>query len=495
MTHEASSMSIGRLEVSVFLCGAAVMILEITGSRIIAPYLGVSIYSWASLIAVVLGSLSLGYWYGGRIADKNPSERQYFQVMLLCGVSILSIPLVAPLAFLVSTPFGFKYGPLVASSILFVIPSVLFGMVSPYAVRLKTKRVGEVGSTAGSLYAISTIGSITGTLLAGFILIPSLSIKVILIATATAVSLLAVYYLRDYRLSLVFTPIMVIGLIYAPPVFAILGTPVFEHDTPYYHIRVMDVNNTRTLFLDVDPHSAIDLHTLESPFKYIQSFILSLAFVESPENVLLLGMGGGTIGRYFLDNTNSTVDIVEIDPEVVSVAEEYFNFTEIPGRVRVYTQDARVFLNKPLEENRYDIIFVDLYPSHHSLPYHTATLESVEGIESLLKPGGVVAVNVISAVEGDYSSVFKAIYITYRQVFPRVYVFPMSPDRLQGIQNIVFFACNEDVEINETRLQELQRDLFQDGEAPREYTKEIEPGILLTDDYTPIESLVAASIK
>ena len=161
------------LEIIVFICGAVVMILELVGSRVLAPYVGTSIIVWTSLIGIILGSLSLGYWWGGKIADRKPNYKTFSMIIFIPAVYIGLITFLKSivLEFLQNNIFSIHIGATLATLILFAPPSVLLGMISPYAVRLKIRDLDHSGATVGSLYAISTIGSIVGTFLAGFVLI------------------------------------------------------------------------------------------------------------------------------------------------------------------------------------------------------------------------------------------------------------------------------------------------------------------------------------
>ena len=170
------------LELIVFICGAVVMIFEIVGSRILGPYIGTSIFVWTSLIGIILASLSLGYWFGGKMADKNPSYKQLAWIIIIAAFFIgLTITGKDSLLNLLSRQFtGIRIQAVVSTIFLFAPASVFLGMVTPYAVRLKIKDVQSSGRTVGNLYAISTIGSIIGTFLAGFVLIPFLGTNNIL---------------------------------------------------------------------------------------------------------------------------------------------------------------------------------------------------------------------------------------------------------------------------------------------------------------------------
>lgn len=189
------------LEITVFVCGAVVMAFEIIGSRMLGPYVGTSIFVWTSIIGVILLSLSLGYLSGGRIADKNPRFTILSLIILLSGVFITFSTLIkdAVLEFLLENIYDIKIISVISSLILFSIPSILLGMVSPFAVRLKIKNLAKSGSTVGNLYAISTVGSITGTFLAGFYLIPGFRITNILYLFSITLVIISALLFIIYR--------------------------------------------------------------------------------------------------------------------------------------------------------------------------------------------------------------------------------------------------------------------------------------------------------
>lgn len=181
------------LEIVVFVCGAVVMAFEIIGSRMLGPYVGTSYVVWSAIIGIILLSLSLGYFYGGRLADKRPRPGLLSLIIFTAGVLILITALMKDqlLAFLLMHIENIKLVSVVSSLLLFAPPAVLLGMVSPWAARLRMSSVSDSGMTVGNLYAISTVGSISGVFLAGFYLIPSFRITVILYLFATVLILVA----------------------------------------------------------------------------------------------------------------------------------------------------------------------------------------------------------------------------------------------------------------------------------------------------------------
>ena len=177
----------------VFIVGFAVLVLEILGTRFLVPFYGSTIFVWSSLISVTLGSLALGYFLGGKAADKNPSFSFLCWLIFFAGMAVLAIPHISGFV-LVKTDFlGMRFGPLVSAAILFSFPLILLGTISPFAVRLSLKMREEAGRTAGNLYSISTWGSLAGGLLAGFYLVPYFDER--LIAKGVGLALILIFLL------------------------------------------------------------------------------------------------------------------------------------------------------------------------------------------------------------------------------------------------------------------------------------------------------------
>ena len=192
------------LEVVVFICGAVVMAYEIIGSRMLGPYVGTSMFVWTSIIGVILLSLSVGYMWGGRIADKKPRADILSVYIFIAGLFIILSTFIKDLLldFLLSSISNVKIVSIVSSLLLFTIPSILLGMVSPFAARIKMKTIEKSGSTVGNLYAISTVGSIIGVFLAGFYFIPTFKITSILLLLAIALIGTSLFLNGMYRLEI-----------------------------------------------------------------------------------------------------------------------------------------------------------------------------------------------------------------------------------------------------------------------------------------------------
>ena len=473
----------GFLDIIVFLSGASVMTVELLATRLVAPYLGYTLFSWTAVIAVILGALSLGYHYGGTLADRSKDLRRILYVsVLVAGAFTIAIPLLSLLVLPLSAVLGTKYGPLLASLCLFAPPALFFGAVLPLAAKIKTKDAARIGSSVGDLYAISTIGSIIGTLLTGYVLIASLGIRSIFILTGLmlcAISLIGLLIdkssgqksRRNWFVVVLALIIMLACIIQSTPMSIFKADKIqLDKDSDYYRIMVLENNGTRLLVLDSDTHSGIYLNSSDFVFRYVD-VAYDIISGRQPDSLLVIGLGGGTLPSKFAEN-GVKVDVVELDPAVVDVANEYFMMN---GSVDVKIDDGRTFLSWAQRSGkRYDAVFVDVYNSHYSIPPHLTTVETARSIGSLLNDDGIVVVNVISTVDRERPGMLGAIVSTYREVFRHVYALPLG-DNSSKIQNVIMVAS--DSELNEYA----------------NYSAEGIAGTILTDDYSPVDNIMADS--
>src|SRR5918994_1111166 len=390
--------SAAAIGVAVFLAGAALLGLEIAASRVLAPYFGNSLYVWGALIGVVLAGLSTGYWVGGAIADRYPTSRLLVAMLASASLLVLAIPFVDEwvLEHLVEWDPGPRLNPLLATIFLFGVQSVILGTVSPIAVRLKARSLDHLGRTAGRLFAVSTAGSIAGTFLTSFWLIPELGTDQVLASAAVALMLAAA------------------------------GIAVVEDDTSRY-LR-FDSSFQSGMYVD-DP--------FKTRFGYSDYLQLPVAYQRQTKRVLYVGLGGGSAPkRAWRDFPGMQIDVVELDPEVVSAAYKYFAVPRDP-RLKVEVEDGRRFLAR--NEGPWDVIVVDAFYSD-SIPFHLATREFLELVRSRLAPGGLVAANIIGSVTGSESRLFRSMLRTYRAVFPTVSIHPVldaGGKDLSGIRQII----------------------------------------------------------
>ncbi len=512
------------LYLTVFTCGAAIMGLELAGARILAPAMGNSIFVWGSVISAFMIALSLGYWLGGFVADRFGTRRTLGIVIASAAVFTAISPLLADAILPWAAELGPRLGPLVATTAAFFAPALLLAMVSPIGIRAASASgLGHIGRSAGSLYAVSTAGSIAGTLATSFWLIPALQTGPLIVGIGIALSVTALGTLTlrsgptpaprelvGHRWTGAVTAIVIAGVALGGAMMVVIAQPdditgdgstvLFRQDTQYHRILVTEADGERTLLFDRSRQTAVNLDDpLVSTIRYPD--YLHLAFAANPraERVLVLGLGGGALpARMLADYPGVSVDAVEIDPVVVDVAERYFALPEDP-RLSVIVEDARRYVQRTTE--RYDVVVVDCYHAD-ALPFHLTTAEFFGEIDDVLAPGGVVAYNIISAVEGDSSDLFRSLYRTAGGVWDRLWVFPVErqdgAESLGTIRNIVMLATSGEVSEGDLLGQidsrvggsvsiegfdrfgeRLYRDLIPLGDVP-----------VLTDAHAPTDSLI-----
>ena len=419
-----------RLDAAVFLSGAALMALEIVGSRVLAPVFGTSLFVWGALITTFLAALAAGYALGGRLADRKPMPELLSRVLLAAGALVIVL-FAAPdgvLAAASGAPVPDRFRALLAAVVLFGPPSVLMGAVTPFAVRLAARDLALVGSAAGRLSAVSTVGSILGVFTTAFFLIPTFPTRPILFGIGAALLAAALLVPAPGVLSRTAWA----GFLGAAGALAFLfgpglartpgpaGTLLLEKETAYHRIRVVDQGLRRALYFDnrlqgyapARPDVTLGLN-------YTDGLALSLAVAPRARRVVVIGLGAGMLPT-LLSRRAPEIETtsIEIDPEVVEVARKFFAFSP-DANDRVIVGDGRRELERQVAGA--DVIVVDAYYSD-SLPFHLITREFDELCARKLSSDGVVAVNFGGDLTGVRNGLFWAAVKTLGEVFPRVYV-------------------------------------------------------------------------
>ena len=387
------------LSALVFVAGIGTLAVEISASRLLAPYYGSSTIVWANLIGLVLASLSLGYWLGGRLADRRPEPRVLGAIVLAAAVWIAATPFVAR-PFLDVTVEGIDeasagaaIGSFFATLGLFAPSVTLLGMVAPFAIRLALGAVEAAGSVAGRLYALSTVGSLLGTFLSALLAIPLIGTQRTLLLSAALLALVGAVLLgRRWLL----VPLAVAALAGVPP-GAIKADDelLYETESRYQYIQVVQRGEARYLRLN----EGVAVHSVWRPDSVLTGGEWDLFLTVPPllgrpvERVAILGNAAGTIARaYAVFYPRAEIDGVELDPEVSRVGRRWFGLGDNP-RLRVRDADARPFLAST--NRRYDLIVVDAYRQPY-IPFYLATREFFRLARERLRPGGIVALNVAS---------------------------------------------------------------------------------------------------
>jgi spermidine synthase len=482
------AVSRARLGTVVFIAGGGTLATEIAASRLLAPYFGSSTVVWANIIGLILLYLSVGYWVGGKWADRRPEPRVLGLIVLVAAAVIAVLPFISrPVLDLALRGFdavsvGAVVGSFFAALALFAIPVTLLGTVSPFAIRLALDDVREAGATAGRLYAISTVGSIVGTFVSAIVTIPLVGTQRTMLGSA-ALLVFAAGLLLGGRWQVVTA--VAVGLFFVPP-GAIKDSEglLWETESTYQYIQVVERDDgSRALRLNegVAVHSVWRPDTVLTGGVWDTFLVVPSLLDRRVERVLILGSSGGTIGRaYGRYYPDARIDGVEIDARVTEAGRRFLGLDENPN-VRTFTADARPYLEG--SDGRYDLIIGDAYRQPY-IPFYLTTQEFFELARDHLEPGGVLALNV-AAVPGD-ERLSRAIGSTLLSVFPQAWRW--KPLRFNEI--VLAFdrpATEADLEARVTRVHPDLASLvplFVSQLEPVEATDRP-----LTDDRAPVEWL------
>jgi spermidine synthase len=490
MTH------IRYLQVLVFIVGSASLGAEIAAARLMAPFFGASTIVWANTIGVVLVALSVGYWVGGRFGDRHPHLRGLCLLVMGAAVLLAVVPFIARPFFdvsvdaLDSVSAGAFVGSLVGVLFLVAVPVILLGACSPYALRLAVPDVEHSGRVAGRLYAISTAGSLVGTMLSALVLIPFAGTQRTFLAFAAALALTAALGLGWRFLAL---PVALVGALALPvgTVKAIEdGRILHEEESAFQYIRVVEEPDGERR-LELNEGQAV--HSLYRPGSFLTGDVwdgyLVLPFTSlrgPPRRAAVLGNGAGTTargyGHFFPD---ATVDGVEIDPALEEVGLRYFDMGSNPN-LTVHNEDARPWLRR--SSGGYDVIMVDAYRQPY-IPFYLATREFFELVRDRLAPGGVVIVNAGHPEDND--DLEQVLGRTMSDVFPSLLRDP--------IENTNTLLVASEAPVSAARLRAAIPELPAGLRAlARREAAGLEPrlpgGSVYTDDRAPVEWLIDRSI-
>jgi spermidine synthase len=411
-----------RLSLLVFIAGTGSVATEIAASRLLAPYYGASTVVWANVIGLVLAALSLGYWLGGKLADRRPDARLLGLLVIGAALLTAAIPFVAqPLLDVTARGVdqvnsGAVVGSFVAALALFAPPVTLLGMVSPFAIRLALGDPSQAGALAGRFFALSTVGSLAGVFLPALVTIPLAGTQRTFLGAAALLGLAGALVLPGRWL---LVPAALAVLLVVPPgtVKAADGL-LYEGESRYQYVQVVEHGNARYLHLNegVAVHSVWRRDHVLTGGEW-DMFLVAPSLLPAPAaRVAILGNAGGTtaraFGKYF---PRARIDGVELDPKVTEAGRRFLGLGDNP-RLVVHTADARPFLRT--SDARYDLILVDAYRQPY-VPFYLATREFFRLVRDRLRPGGVVALNV-AAVPGDHS-LARAVAGTMAWELPRVW--------------------------------------------------------------------------
>jgi predicted membrane-bound spermidine synthase len=436
-----------------FIAGGAVLVVEITGARLMAGTLGNSIYTWSALIAAILISLSFGSIIGGLLVDRYLHLKCLLWTMAFAAVTTALVPVVSSALQDQVAKMGLIEGALIACVTIFALPSFAYGMVPPICVKLLTASTDAktVGRHAGVVSMSGSLGSFFGALITPFWLLPNFTLTAIFLGIAAIVMFTPIVLvvvarpLKSARLlillglggALLFAALREKENVVEPPV-------IFERQTAYHRIRVeerpIDGTPARFLYLDTTLEGGIVPGSDILPLEYQNTWRLVPKLGLRVERVLCIGAGAfGIPIQLSQAYPEARIDVAEIDPQVIHAGFEFFGLGQYPN-VRAVAADGRLFLRDATE--RYDVIFVDAYHGIRYIPPHLATVEFFQLCHDRLAPNGIVMMNIISAGFGPNAELFRAFGATVRSVFPSVQFIALQPAQLQTLQNIVLVCSS-----------------------------------------------------
>lgn len=476
-------------------CGGVLMALEILSSRVLAPHFGNSVYVWGSIISVFLAALSVGYVWGGWLADRHPTLATLGRMVTLAAGCQVLLLFFGPdlVGWLGRLTGGSSAGPLLAASVLFGPASVVLATVSPWAVRLAARDLGQLGNTAGGLFALSTFGSLAGTLGCTFLLIPFLELsQCVALLTAVTAATALVALSGDLRSQMPAAALAVLILALTIPGASRPhggGSDLLhERVTPYQTLRVRERDGVRYLESDRVLQAGVRMSDGEPALPYPRFSAAALLLRPDLDRMLVLGLGGGSTGSYLQRRLPGLrVDYVDIDPAIPQVASRFLRFQEGP-RTTVTVADGRRFLQR--SRDRWDLIYCDTYIGL-SVPFHLTTAQFLDDVKLHLEPDGIFGLNLAAGLSDPFS---KAMYRTVLDRFGVAYVF-----QVRGAPNALVLATDAPA-LSRDQLLARARDL------DRRYR--FEPSLtlvaagwtevdlstadvpILTDGYAPVDRLI-----
>ncbi len=497
------------LELISFICGFSVMVFEISGIRILTPFIGSTFITSTTIIGILLFALSIGYYFGGKWADKSLKSEKLGIIILISATyialsAVCQFKLLKYITYNVQTSIYIK--SIISSLALFFIPSLLLGAVSPYITKLAISNTNfsnqKTGELIGKFYAISTIGSIIGTFLSGFVLIIYFGIDKIFLflsSTLSLASFLCFFTGKNFTskqkmfyyfiiLALNFFSFFLYNSFFKFPVSILNGT-IYSKTTPYSYLTV--VNNENNLYLRADIYG---YHTVVNRNEKItqNSFdfedynnIFKEIYLEKFQNnrILILGNGAGKLSNWILQRNKNLkkerkiLDIIEIDKEVINIAKKYFGMTT--ENANIFYEDARTYVNnsQKVKKDYYDIIYSDLYISGFISPFYLMTKEFFSDIYNLTSENGILCINVIGSTQGIYKDYLEQFYTQINSVYSDTKVYAFSPSKY--ISNYIIIGFKNPTSQESLKLKKALKSI--------EYNNINLKNQIYTNMYAPVE--------
>ncbi len=495
----------------VFVTGACVLVIEIVATRILAPYFGNTIFSISSVLSVVLAALSIGYYAGGRIADQHPSEKLFYSIIALSGACVVILHIIG-IGFL--SFFGYKlsitWGPLFTSFLLFFFQSLLLGTLSPFAIKIQSLNLEQsgIGSISGDIFFWSTLGSIFGSLLTGFFLIPNLGINTIIFSVGFLLIVLGLWPLIKINFWIklfLFLITLALYLSFTHNVESIihsfdLKSMVYSNEALYQKITIYDGvyenKPARFLFQDRNPSAVAFINSNELAAPYTKYYSLYQIFNPDIKQALMIGAGAYSVPKDLLYKKPQTIiDVVEIEPSLLELGKKYFNVPDNPKLTTIVADGRRFLIDSP---KKYDLIFSDAYSSIYSTPLHLTTQEFFTLAKSKLTNKGVFIANVIGSLSDKPQSFAMSEIKTFQSVFKNNYFFAVNDLSHSDLQNIIFVGYNGDniINVNDKVVKNNSDPIISNlAQKKIDLSKfDFSSHSILTDNFAPVEYLISKEL-
>ena len=480
------------------------MAVELSVSKLLAPYFGTSQIIWTVIIGLIMISMSIGNVLGGRSADKHNSMNRLYIIIWAAALWIAVIPFIGKyvivgimgLLALFSPSNLLISGSAISCLVLFSVPLIGLGMVSPYLAKLGVTDIADTGKTVGKIYAMNTIGSIIGTFLPTFVTIPYIGTSKTFLVFSLVLNLICVSYFILKKSKVVkfsISAIIVFSLLLMPisNSYAFWTDCIVEDESLYNYLQVTEDKDSVYLSTNV-AFGVQSVYKKDNKLSglYYDYALMAPQFIKdfnsnNKLDLLILGNGTGTYAKQSkIYYPNTKTDAVEIDPKIVELSKEYFNLKE--DEANIYETDGRTFLS---DKNcgKYDVIMVDAYHDI-TIPFHMATKEFFTEVSKHLKPGGVVLLNINMKSNGD-NPINQYLTQTVKSVMNKVYTCDIS-----GSTNVLLFASNESdmksiFENNANKL-DSSSPLLSVSQYVKDNLHEITKSeLIFTDDLAPVEVL------
>ncbi|MCX7966580.1 MAG: fused MFS/spermidine synthase [Syntrophorhabdaceae bacterium] len=503
-------MSLIEAYIITFIASFCTLVIEMVAGRILAPFVGVSIYTWTSIIGVILAGISIGAYIGGKLADRFPTRKTLGWLLLISGITSLTI---IPLTYAIAAyrfPVSLMLRIFIVTTIIFFIPGCVLGTISPVVVRLTLKNLERAGNVIGKIYAFSTLGAIIGTFATGFFLISYMGTRSIVFTMGIILILAAIFSGSLFKTKKSAALFLIIAIpflwliyhyLYRPP---LTKNTYFYKESDYFTIKLTKTTSSdgetplEALILDNLIHSYVSLENplhIEYEYERIYSDVLKWKFKKNDHfKTLTIGGGGYTFPRYMeVYYPNAAIDVVEIDPEVTKIVYSHLGLPK-NTRIKSYNEDGRWYVMHCKE--KYDLIFTDAY-NDLSIPYHLTTKEFLQQLKDILKPNGLLLSNIIDNFQ---RGAFLPSYMkTLAEVFGKdnVFLVSVSPDfENTKISTFIVIASNGKMDIDKF-VQFVKTELKDHAKSyvvPKDMVEAFinkKYAIVIRDDFAPVDNLIA----